>query len=176
MKIIMRIDAEHEYGCELIGRKGLAFADLVRHGIPVPETWCVSSRVYAYYLDRTGLKPRLPVILNRKRFEDMRWEEVWDLSLQIRNLFLRTPLPQEIASPLTQEISELFGERLVAIRSSVVTDPEITHEFSDLHDSYLAIQGAEAIIRQFYVGMTRARQSLYLCSATSGYNVGWIPT
>ncbi len=147
MKITMRIDAEHDYDRELIGRKGQAFTDLVQRGIPVPETWCVSSRVYAYYLEKTGLKPRLPVILNRKRFEDMRWEEVWDLSLQIRNLFLRTPLPPEIASPLTQEIAELFGERLVAIRSSVVTDPGIAHEFSDLHDSYLAIQGAEAIIR-----------------------------
>jgi hypothetical protein len=31
--------------------------------------------------------------LGRKSFDEMRWEEMWDASLRIRNLFMNTPLP-----------------------------------------------------------------------------------
>lgn len=147
MKIIMPICVEHDVEPSLIGNKGVRFATLLRMGMPIPETWCISSRIYNYYLEKTGLCDKLPVILNRKRFEDMRWEEVWDLSLRIRNLFIRTHLPPEINQPLVHEISEIFKSTPVSIRSSAVTDSMGIQTISDVHDSYLAVTGTEQIIK-----------------------------
>ena len=77
------------------GGKAVSLARLSRSGVPVPAGVCITTNAYARYVRQPGLRERLVVELSRKTFDDMRWEEIWDLALRIRNLFLTTPLGAE---------------------------------------------------------------------------------
>ncbi len=74
-----------------MGGKATALAQLTRSGLSVPHTLCVPTGVYRHYLAATGLEDRILTELNRKAFDQMRWEEIWDVALRIRNMFLTTP-------------------------------------------------------------------------------------
>ena len=84
----------------LVGGKARALGRLADTGLPVPPGICLTTFAYAQYLDATGLRQRLPLLLERKPFQEMRWEELWDLGLRIRSLFLNTPLPKELAAEI----------------------------------------------------------------------------
>ena len=76
-----------------VGGKGYALARLAGYGFRVPATFCLTTAAYNDYIDATGLRERILMELNRKDFKEMRWEEIWDASLRIRNLFLTTSMP-----------------------------------------------------------------------------------
>jgi phosphoenolpyruvate synthase/pyruvate phosphate dikinase len=82
-----------------VGGKALALARMARAGIDVPPFVAVTTDAYEAFLDTAGLRARILFELERKDFADMRWEEMWDAALRIRNLFLTTrPRPRSPAS------------------------------------------------------------------------------
>jgi len=91
-----------------VGGKGYALALLAKGGFTVPKTLCVTSEAYQEYISRTGLRERILLELNRKAFNDMRWEEIWDCATRIRNMFLRKPIPSEIQDELKKVINAQF--------------------------------------------------------------------
>ncbi|MGE5229868.1 MAG: PEP/pyruvate-binding domain-containing protein, partial [Deltaproteobacteria bacterium] len=96
-----RIDPEREPGIAArVGGKALALAAMARAGIAVPPFVAVSTDAYVAYLEATGLRARIGFELERKDLADMRWEEMWDTALRVRNLFLTTPLPEEVRAAL----------------------------------------------------------------------------
>ncbi len=129
-----------------VGGKGYALALLARGGFKVPKTLCVTSEVYQEYLSRTGLRERILLELNRKSFNDMRWEEIWDCATRIRNMFLRKPIPNDISGQLRQAIDAAFKNKAVVVRSSAPEEDDAASSFAGLHESYVNIQGADAIL------------------------------
>ena len=93
-----------------VGGKALALARMLRAGIAVPPFVAVTTDAYESYLDATGLRVRILLELERKDFTEMRWEELWDQALRIRNLFLTTPLPEELRAALAQPLAAPFAE------------------------------------------------------------------
>ncbi|MDO9109337.1 MAG: PEP/pyruvate-binding domain-containing protein, partial [Desulfatirhabdiaceae bacterium] len=75
-----------------IGGKGFALARMQRLGLHVPEALCISTDAYMEYVTSTGLGNQMHMELYRKPFDEMRWEELWDTALRIRNLFIKTPM------------------------------------------------------------------------------------
>ena len=67
-----------------------------RAACSVPEAICISTEAYQEYVSSTGLRDQMHMELYRKPFEEMRWEEIWDTALRIRNMFIKTPLPSEL--------------------------------------------------------------------------------
>lgn len=131
---------------QFVGGKGYALALLAKRGFPTPEMLCVTSRSYQAFVQQTGLKERVMLEIHRKDFKDMRWEEIWDCATRIRNMFLRTPFPSELATNLRKEIEPRFGNNAVAVRSSSLDEDGRKSSFAGLHDSYLNIRGPEAIL------------------------------
>ena len=129
-----------------VGGKGFALAEMGRHGIPVPETLCVTTEAYRRYVADTGLRERIMLELGRKDFGDMRWEELWDASLRIRNLFLRTSIPGGLVNALAAAIGARFGDRAVAVRSSAPGEDSDTVSFAGLHESFINVTGLEDIL------------------------------
>jgi hypothetical protein len=43
--------------------------------------------------------------LDRERFEDMRWEEIWNAALRIRSAFLAQPVPTEVAVAVIEALA-----------------------------------------------------------------------
>ena len=76
-----------------VGGKALALSRLLKIGVTIPDTLCVTGDAYQAYVSQTGLRERIALELHRKEFSQMRWEEIWDCATRIGSLFLRMPIP-----------------------------------------------------------------------------------
>jgi pyruvate,water dikinase len=119
---------------------------MARAGLRVPDTVCVTADTYERYVMATGLRERILLELNRKRFEDMRWEELWDASLRIRNLFINKPMPTDLSSALKEYLEPRFGADPVVVRSSAPGEDSTRASFAGLHESFVNVRGIESIL------------------------------
>jgi pyruvate,water dikinase len=146
------------------GGKALALGRLARGGLTVPGGVCVTTGAYDRYLDETGLRRQLPLLLERKAFAEMRWEELWDLGLRVRNLFLVTPLPGALAAELAAALEGRFAEVAVSVRSSAPAEDSAAASFAGLHDSFVNVSGLPAIldhVRLVWASLWSDRALLY---------------
>jgi pyruvate,water dikinase len=130
-----------------VGGKALALSALARSGFRVPGFCCIAAGAYRAYIDRTGLGARIFFELQRKPFEEMRWEEIWDAALRLRSLFLQTPLPAELEKGLRPELEKLFAGRPVVVRSSGIGEDSGGVSFAGLHESFVNIRGTDEILK-----------------------------
>lgn len=128
------------------GGKAVALGRLAGSGTPIPPGLCVTTTAYDRYLDHTGLRQRLPLLLERKPFSEMRWEELWDLGLRVRSLFLNTPLPAGLAADLTGLLAPRCADRPVTVRSTAPVEDSTTASFAGLHDSFVNVRGLPTIL------------------------------
>lgn len=147
MKSVLKIADFINQGVDQVGGKAFCLAKIHELGLIVPKTVCIPCRIYENYLKHTRLIDTILLEINRKPFKHMRWEEIWDISLRIRNLFLTTPIPQNIQNDLFYLIVESFGNHPVAVRSSAPGEDNEASSFAGLHDSFLNIIGANSIIK-----------------------------
>lgn len=124
----------------------MSLALLAGQGFRVPEAVCVTTEAYRIFVDKTGIGERIQLELNRKDPADMRWEELWDSALRIRNLFLATPMDEELEGHLHGVINDKFKDVPVAVRSSAPEEDAASTSFAGLHESFINISGPEAII------------------------------
>ena len=115
---------------ETCGGKASALACLLNHGFKVPRGFCIGAETYFYFISETGLKERIFDELTRKNYRDMRWEEMWDASLRIRNLFLRTEMPEDLSECISETIKEFFPDKPLAIRSSSLAEDSAEYSFA----------------------------------------------
>jgi pyruvate,water dikinase len=146
MNLVLKLEEIQPEFRRLVGGKGFALAVLRKHQFTVPAALCISAAAYTQYIRSTGLRERIGLELHRKSFEDMRWEELWDASLRIRNMFLKTPVPRDLEHQLTVVIQETFGDRPVVVRSSAPGEDSAATSFAGLHESYVNIRGGSAIL------------------------------
>ena len=146
MKVWIAFESLEETDRPRVGGKAWALSRLAREGFSVPRGAVVPVEAYRAYVGPTGLRERILVELNRKPFESMRWEEMWDAALRIRNLFLKTPLPAELHGALLAEAERAFGDSPVAVRSSAPGEDSAGASFAGLHESFLNVRGAASIV------------------------------
>jgi len=130
------------------GGKSLALSRLIQAGVPVPPGLAVTTLIYQDFLRITGLKDQIYMEISRKDLTDMRWEEVWDLSLRIRNLFLKTPLPQELYLELKDPLEQAFQGRATVVRSSAPSEDSASSSFAGLHESFVNVRETADIIEK----------------------------
>lgn len=145
-RYVLRLSELSESDRERAGGKALALGKLARAGLPCPSGFCITTKAYDDYLDLTGLRQRLMLLLERKPFNEMRWEELWDLGLRVRSMFLGTPLPDELAMPCIKSLESSFASMSASVRSSAPVEDSASASFAGLHDSFLNIQGTTEII------------------------------
>lgn len=129
-----------------VGGKACALSLMAGTGATVPSGVCITIDAYRRYARRSGIADRIRLELSRKRFADMRWEEVWDAALRIRNLFLTTPLSQTLRRDISGPLVRRFGDAAVVVRSSAPDEDSARASFAGLHESYVNIRGAESIV------------------------------
>ena len=147
MKVTLSLQEVKNEDRDRVGGKGYALAAMSRSGIPVPEALCVTVGAYRDFVAATGIAARLHLELERKRLEDMRWEEIWDAALRIRNLFLSSPIPGELRSSLEKTVESAFSGRSVVVRSSAPGEDSAEVSFAGLHESYVNVRGTEEILQ-----------------------------
>jgi len=144
-RLIYNLDELNSSSSETVGGKARSLGYLIINGIKVPKGSVITGDVYDMFVDETGLRGRILIELSRKSFEDMRWEEIWDASQRIRNMFNTTEIPPEIKSPLSKKLSRYNGLK-TAVRSSSIAEDSSSFSFAGLHESYLNIQNVNEII------------------------------
>lgn len=147
MKKLLKIDEFSGAGKDQVGGKAYCLAEISSHGIRTPKTFCVPCKVYEEYLVQTRLKDRIFLEINRKPFEQMRWEEIWDIALRIRSYFLTTMIPKAIQEDLEELIGACCADIPVAVRSSAPGEDGAASSFAGLHDSFLNVSGTADIIK-----------------------------
>ncbi|MBW2471018.1 MAG: PEP/pyruvate-binding domain-containing protein, partial [Deltaproteobacteria bacterium] len=131
---------------KVFGGKAVALWQLHQAGFAVPATICVSTTAYKKFIRENGLQERIQLELHRKIFSDMRWEEIWDAALRIRNLFLRTKMPEKLSREITAVVSQNFPNQPVVIRSSAPQEDAPGTSFAGLHESFVNIRGTKPIL------------------------------
>jgi pyruvate,water dikinase len=130
-----------------LGGKAMVLARLQQEGFMVPAGYCLPASVYHDFLVETGLDAFIVMELQRKDFRDMRWEELWDVSLRIRNHFLTRAWPKAMKKKLLQDLNEDPANwSAVAVRSTALGEDSASQSFAGLHESRVMLQGAEAIL------------------------------
>ncbi len=165
MTVLLTIEERAEAADpSLVGGKAAALSLLRSNGFPVPRTLCVTTRAYRRFVEGAGLPAAIARELGRKRFEDMRWEEIWDAALRIRGLFDRAGWPADLREELGEGIRRFFGDRPVAVRSSAPGEDGARASFAGLHESFLNVKGPSAAldrVRLVFASLWSDRALLY---------------
>jgi len=132
---------------KFIGNKALALAKIIREDINVPPGFCLTRSAYDLFVKHTGIDKKILIELGRKSMADMRWEELWDASLRIRNMFTNADMPPNLRKKITDSVKNFFGSKPVAVRSSSLAEDSADASFAGLHESFINICEMEKIIQ-----------------------------
>ncbi len=164
MKLCLLLEKIKSDQTKQFGGKTTALAKLVAKGYNIPLSLGISTTAYRHYLSENNLQDRILMELGRKDLADMRWEEIWDAALRIRNLFLTTPVPHKLSELLLDHLNTVFQDRPVVVRSSAPAEDSATTSFAGLHESCVNVRGTENFllaIRKVWASLWSDRAILY---------------
>jgi len=130
----------------ICGQKASSLNQLISQDINVPLGICITTPAYHQFINRTGIREQVILELSRKNFQEMRWEELWDASLRIRNFFLKRSIPKEIKNPIISAIKKYFQNRSVVVRSSSNFEDSPISSFAGIHESFINITSIDQIL------------------------------
>jgi len=131
---------------KVFGGKATALMRLQEAGFRLPATLCISTEAYKQFISGSSIKEKIQLELHRKKFSDMRWEEIWDAALRIRNLFLRQRMQVELAREISNALEKIFAGNSLVVRSSAPEEDAAATSFAGLHESFVNIRGTEPIL------------------------------
>ena len=129
-----------------VGGKAVALAKIAKSPAAVPQGVCITTEAFEAYLTRTGLRDRIALELARTPLAQMRSEELWDLALRIRGLFLTTEIPKAMRGRLAGRLRGPLAEAAVAVRSTAIGEDSAGRSFAGLHDSYINVRGKDEVL------------------------------
>ncbi len=130
----------------LIGGKAAQLARLRRAGFGIAPGFSVTVTAYERFLRDNHLPRILQMELGRKPFEELRWEELWDAALRIRNRFSAAGLPADVHQAICRAVRDLGSATLLAVRSSAPGEDSVQRSFAGLHESFLNVVGEAAVV------------------------------
>jgi pyruvate,water dikinase len=137
--IVRRLEEIEEVERDGCGGKATSLSLLLREGHRVSPGACITTEAYQRFIHETGVKGRMALELSRKSFEEMRWEEMWDMGLRMRNMFLSTPLPPGLETEIMNGIPEHLLREMAVVRSSSLAEDSENTSFAGIHDSFVNI-------------------------------------
>lgn len=146
MSLILSMERIRDEDRPKVGGKAFALASLPKGEFTVPQAICITTDAYDAYVSLTGLRERILMEIHRKDFREMRWEEMWDASLRIRNMFLNTPIPSQLLAALGDAVTPFSAGKAVAVRSSAPGEDSAKASFAGLHESYVNVRGGDVIL------------------------------
>jgi pyruvate, water dikinase len=136
---------------ELVGGKNASLGELAKalgDTIKVPEGFAIIVDAYRRMVDYKGLWQRMMRILDGTNWSD---PTVTGLASQkLRKLILKAPLPDGLATDIEvayRRLERKFGRGVaVAVRSSATAEDSPTASFAGVHESFLNVRSAKALI------------------------------
>lgn len=129
-----------------IGGKAAHLARLHQTGFPVAPGCCITVAAYERFLQANQLPLMIQMELGRKPLEDLRWEELWDSALRIRNRFAEAQLPGQVEQAIRRAVRDLGSRTPLAVRSSAPGEDSANRSFAGLHESILHVVGEDDVV------------------------------
>ncbi len=126
---------------ELVGGKAYNLAKLIHLGINVPEGFTVTTEAYE---DTVGQNPAIHDSIDKLRSDRYTLRSLVDFSENLYEQFQQADMRSDVRDAITTAYNNLGGK--VAIRSSGSAEDLEKFAFAGQHDSYLNIEGADAVI------------------------------
>lgn len=123
---IVDLESADKFPIEEVGAKAHNLGILIASGFRVPLGFCVRSEALSYFLKKNGFS------LGRIEIDDLKTGS----------------MPADLESEIRTKYTKLAGERdTVAIRSSSAVEDGHGFAFAGQLDTFLEVQGADAVIR-----------------------------
>lgn len=162
-----------------VGGKGANLGEMYNSGIPVPYGFVVTANTYFDFLKETGISKKIAGFIALLDHRDPK--NLQATSENIKKLILKTGVPEEIAheimfayaslaaksskkSKLTERLSSMLKNPLVAIRSSATAEDLPTASFAGQQETYLNISGEVNVlhkVREAWASLFTARAIFY---------------
>ncbi|MEK6825288.1 MAG: PEP/pyruvate-binding domain-containing protein [Nanoarchaeota archaeon] len=149
----------------LMGSKGAFLSEMYREKYPVPAGFCVTSKAYNHFLEKSGLSTKIMSLFENTDMND--FKKIEEISGQIKKMILDASIPSDLADAVSEAYDILdvdkhvfegkdssalailkrsFEPLFVSVRSSVCSKE--TESFAGQHDSYLHVKGEKDVLRR----------------------------
>lgn len=145
-----------------VGGKAASLGRLAQAGFRVPPGFTVATGAQAAFNAAHDLDEKIAARLARLDYDDA--EALEKVTAEIRALIETHPLPAVLSAQIQQHHAELGETPFVAVRSSGTAEDLAEASFAGLHDTYLDIQGIDALIdaiRRCWASTWTARATAY---------------
>ena len=145
-----------------VGGKAASLGRLSQAGFQVPAGFTVATAAQAAFFAAHGMAASIQSLLVGLNYDDAVTLE--SVTSDIRTLIESKPLPDELVAQITEHYKALGGDVYVAVRSSGTAEDLAGASFAGLHDTYLDVQGIDAVIdaiRRCWASMWTARATAY---------------
>jgi pyruvate, water dikinase len=126
----------------MVGGKAANLGEMLRAALPVPTGFVVTVSAYDEFLEATGVRADLDLLIHLEKEEATRARR----ADEIRNLIAKTEMPHMIASAVADAYRDI-GQGPVAVRSSATAEDLAEASFAGQQDTYLNVQGEAHVLR-----------------------------
>lgn len=140
----------------LVGGKGASLGEMANHNFPIPPGFIVTADAYFNWLKEAGIKKE---VINKTDAVDVEnTEQLAQVSKEVRDLILKTPIPEELSIEIKKAYSKLGERKLglgsltssedeyVAIRSSATAEDLPEASFAGQQETYLNVIGKNDVV------------------------------
>ncbi|MGQ9781941.1 MAG: phosphoenolpyruvate synthase [Nitrososphaeria archaeon] len=133
----------------LVGGKNSSLGEMVNAGIPVPPGFALTSAGYDYFIEASGVAPKIVESLSGLDTNDL--DKLTQTSRKIRALIESCEFPKALEDGLMEHYKAL-GKKIgisnpeVAVRSSATAEDLPTASFAGQQDTFLFVSGRDALI------------------------------
>jgi pyruvate,water dikinase len=166
-KFVLWLEELRKEDAPLVGGKNANLGEMLAAGIPVPPGFAVTAYAFKYFLEKTGLGPKIYEML--RKLDVNNTKELEETTRKIREMILAQPMPPEVEEDIKKHYLEL-AKRLnmdpsnlrVAVRSSATAEDLPEASFAGQQDTYLNVYGVDKVVEH----VKRCWASLFTARAT----------
>src|SRR5215217_2273657 len=148
---------------ETVGGKGASLAQLLRAGMSVPGGFHVTTAAYERFVAENDLKRSIRAAL--EKVDASKADTLTSASEQIRDLFLRSDLSEEVSGAISEAYAGLDQvDAAVSVRSSATTEDLPSASFAGQQTTSLNVRGEDELleaVRRCWASLWSARAIAY---------------
>lgn len=113
--------------------------------VNLPEGFCITTTAYTEIFKKSKELDSLLTQLSLIKINELNC--ISEISLKIRDVIVRTNIPENITNEIANYLAKLGEDRSYAVRSSATAEDQPTASFAGQHDTYLNIIGIDSILK-----------------------------
>ncbi|MCG6931766.1 MAG: hypothetical protein LJE64_14520 [Desulfofustis sp.] len=138
---ILSLDEAADYA-ELAGGKATNLSHARRAGVPTPDGFVITASAFHRFIADNGLSQPFIHCLEKADVGDH--QTIVRIAGALQELIIGAEVPKDLATMIEREVSERFGDRLLAVRSSALAE-DGSVSFAGQYASELQVPPKEAV-------------------------------